>query len=200
MLALYNKSINLKTVIDKFKADDLKARKDKELEEEFLSKKKRTTLKTSRKTSVIIPGADTIAIAFSQCCSPIPGDKIKGYVSKGQGVKIHRVDCPNIKSENQRLIDVEWDYDYISNHSQTHYADIQVVAKDRPALLVDIMNHLNAAKVVVGMVNATRNEQGNQAYINLSIQIKDATILEDIKNSLKSAISDIYEVIRVTKN
>jgi hypothetical protein len=50
------------------------------------------------------------------------------------------------------------------------------------------------------MVNATRNEQGNQAYINLSIQIKDATILEEIKNSLKSAISDIYEVIRVTKN
>jgi (p)ppGpp synthase/HD superfamily hydrolase len=62
------------------------------------------------------------------------------------------------------------------------------------------MNHLNASKVVVGMVNATRNEQGNQAYINLSIQIKDATILEEIKNSLKSAISDIYEVIRVTKN
>lgn len=200
MLAIYNKSINLKTVIEKFKADDLKARRDKDIEEEFLSKKKRSTLKTSRKTSVIIPGADTIAIAFSQCCSPIPGDQIKGYVSKGQGVKIHRVDCPNIKTETQRLIDVEWDYDYIANHSQTHYADIQVVAKDRPALLVDIMNHLNASKVVVGMVNATRNEQGNQAYINLSIQIKDATILEDIKNSLKSAISDIYEVIRVTKN
>lgn len=200
MLAMYNKSINLRNVIDKFKAEDLKAKRDKELELEFLNKKKRVTQKSSRNSSVIVPGADSIAIAFSQCCSPIPGDPIKGYVSKGLGVKIHRADCPNIKNEVQRLIDVEWDYDYISTHAQTHYADIQVVAKDRPALLVDIMNHLNASKIIVGMVNATRNDQGNLAYINLSIQIKDASILEEIKNSLKSAINDIYEVNRITKN
>jgi guanosine-3',5'-bis(diphosphate) 3'-pyrophosphohydrolase len=200
LLAMYNKSINLRAVIDKFKAEDLKIKRDKELELEFLSKKKRATQKITRKTTVIVPGADSIAISFSQCCSPIPGDAIKGYVSKGLGVKIHRADCPNIKLETQRLIDVEWDYDYIASHAQTHYADIQVVAKDRPALLVDIMNHLNASKIIVGMVNAFRNDQGNLAYINLSIQIKNATVLEEIKNSLKSAINDIYEVNRVTKN
>jgi len=201
LIAVYNKSINIKAIIENLKAEEVRVKKEKEKENEFLQRSRKKVLDhNASKIGVIVPGVDSIAISFSQCCSPIPGDSIKGYVSKGQGVKIHRSDCPNIKNETQRLIDVEWDYDFISNDTSKHYVDIQISAKDRQMLLVDVMNYLSSIKVPVTSVKASSHDATGTALINLCIQVKDANELNEIMNSIKSSISDIYEIIRYTKN
>ena len=201
LIAVYNKSINIKAIIENLKAEEVRVKKEKEKENEFLQRSRKKVLDhNASKIGVIVPGVDSIAISFSQCCSPIPGDSIKGYVSKGQGVKIHRSDCPNIKNETQRLIDVEWDYDFISNDTSKNYVDIQISAKDRQMLLVDVMNYLSSIKVPVTSVKASSHDATGTALINLCIQVKDANELNEIMNSIKSSISDIYEIIRYTKN
>ncbi|MDD2434128.1 MAG: bifunctional (p)ppGpp synthetase/guanosine-3',5'-bis(diphosphate) 3'-pyrophosphohydrolase [Bacilli bacterium] len=200
LFACYSRSINTRNVIDSFKQEKLKLEKQAKAEEEILSHSKKRQSKRFKSIGIILPGADNIAVSFSQCCSPIPGDDIVGYISKGQGVKIHRADCPNIKNEAQRLIDVEWDYDFLKENKALHYADIQITAKDRPNLLVDAMNLLSQMKIQITSVSALKRGESTSAQIQLCILVADSTQLQDVMNSIKTNVKDVYEVNRYTKN
>lgn len=193
LLAVANRGVNIGKILDGIKQEETK----KEVDFSIYTNRKK---ETKGNNGVIVPGIDKIAISFSQCCSPIPGDKIVGYISKGQGVKVHRHDCPNIQNDKSRLIDLDWDYGYFAENKINCYADIQIIAQDRTNMLFDIINKLATLKVSIHSMNASRNESTMTAYFNMCIQVKDHQHLHEIFNVLKSTVNGIYEVNRVSKN
>lgn len=193
-IAIAHKSINASNLIGRVKEEERR-------EKEYVPfAKKKVYERNPHSLGIIVPGIDTVAVSFSQCCSPIPGDEIVGYISKGQGVKIHRANCPNIQGEKQRIIPVDWDYDFFKDNPKTHYADIQIKAADKVSLLVDIMNFMSSQKVSVNSVNLFKQESTMSSFINLCIQVNDLDHLNTIINALKTNISGIIAVNRISKN
>ena len=121
-------------------------------------------------TGVIIPGIESMKMSLAPCCTPVYGDLIKGFITKGEGVKVHRADCPNIQSEN-RVIDVQWDDG--ADQERTYSTDLVVMANDRNFLLNDIMTCLSQCKAMVESVNATLNRELLTTRITLSIRVKN---------------------------
>ena len=138
-------------------------------------------------------GADKIAIELASCCTPIPGDGIIGYITRGKGIKVHRTNCPNVVGQ-KRLIDVYWRDDI---EFATYPVDLQLDANDRPQLLVDIMNKLSAAKVSISSLHAQIMSHNQLlTMVSLTIHISDAKRLNDITNILLN-IKGVYDVRRV---
>ena len=143
---------------------------------------------------VYCKGADNIAIQLASCCTPIPGDMIKGYITKGKGITVHRHNCPNIANETKRLIDVYWKDDI---EFSTYPVDITLEANDRPNLLVDIMNTMSSAKVTVSSIHAQLQRHNRSiTIVALTIYVSDLKRLNDITNILQN-IKGVYEVKRV---
>ena len=142
---------------------------------------------------VYCKGAGKIAIALANCCTPIPGDDIIGYITKGKGISVHRKNCPNVINEKERLIDVFWRDDI---EFATYPVDIAIEASDRNNLLVDIMAVFNNAKVGVNNLHARSNAQNLSATISATIMVSDSKRLQDIFVLLKG-ITGVYRVDRV---
>lgn len=161
----------------------------------ILKKNNDSIQKQSKTTSlgISVRGVDGLKIQLSKCCNPIPGDNIVGYVSKGQGIKVHRADCPNIQNvEKGRLIDVYWDYTNINE--KRFEVDIELIGLDRPNLLNDIMTVLGQVKVNILNINAGVSDM--EAHIQLKLSLENAEILQVTIDNLNK-ISGIYEVKRV---
>ena len=143
---------------------------------------------------VYCKGADRIAISLASCCTPIPGDMIKGYITKGKGITVHRFNCPNIVNEKQRTIDVYWKKDI---EYSTYPVDISLEANDRNNLLVDIMNTMSSAKVTVSSIHAQlQGHNRSITNVNMTIYVSDSKRLNDIFNILLN-IKGVYDVKRV---
>ena len=143
---------------------------------------------------VYCKGADRIAIQLANCCTPIPGDMIKGYITRGKGITVHRHNCPNIANETERTIDVYWKKDL---QYATYPVDISLEANDRPNLLVDIMNTMSSAKVTVSSIHAQLQSHNRTiTNVNITIYVSDLKRLNDIFNILMN-IKGVYEVKRV---
>ena len=142
---------------------------------------------------VYCKGAGKIAIALANCCTPIPGDGIVGYITKGKGISVHRKNCPNIINEKERLLDVYWRDDI---EFATYPVDIVIEASDRNNLLVDMMAVFNNAKVGVNNLHARSNTQNLSATISATIMVSDAKRLHDICVLLRG-ITGVYRVDRV---
>lgn len=159
-------------------------------------KKNNNAIKNQTKSSslgISVKGVDGLKTQLSKCCNPIPGDAIVGYVSKGQGIKVHRADCPNIQSvEKGRLIDVYWDYTTITE--KKFEADIEIIGLDRPNLLTDIITVLGQVKVNILNINAGVHDI--EANINLRLSVENAELLQLTIDNLNK-IQGIYEIKRV---
>ena len=138
-------------------------------------------------------GAGKIAISLANCCTPIPGDDIIGYITKGKGITVHRINCPNVINEKERLIEVFWRDDI---EFATYPVDIAIEASDRNNLLVDVMAVFNNAKVGVNNLHARSNTQNLSATISATIMVSDSKRLQDIFVLLKG-ITGVYRVDRV---
>ena len=138
-------------------------------------------------------GVGKIALSLSNCCTPIPGDDIVGYVTKGKGIAVHRKNCPNVINEKQRLVDVYWRDDI---EFATYPVDVLIEANDRNNLLVDIMSTLTAAKVTLNNIHARLVNNGT-VNITATLMISDAKRLNDVCNILRS-INGIYSITRMT--
>ena len=167
---------------------------------EFLRIKKPVVIKTSRKKvdaskcPVYCLGADRIAISLSSCCTPIPGDEIVGYITRGKGISVHRKECRNVANETERLIDVYWKD---SIEYSTYPVDLSVDANDRPNLLVDIMNALSSAKITLSSIHAQlQSHNRTLVVVTLTAYVSDAKKLNDITNILLN-IKGVYGVKRV---
>ena len=142
---------------------------------------------------VYVPGAGKIAINLGSCCTPIPGDEIIGYITKGKGITVHRKNCPNIVNETKRLIEVKWK----DNHSDvTSPVDLKIECQDRPNLVVDLMSNFSSKKVPVTSLNAVYHKQTNQTTIMVTIYVKDSDDLQEIINNLLN-VKSVYEITRV---
>ena len=142
---------------------------------------------------VFCKGAGKIAIALANCCTPVPGDNIIGYITKGKGISVHRKNCPNVVNQKERLIDVYWRDDI---EFATYPVDITIEASDRNNLLVDVMAVFNNAKVPVNNLHARSNTQYLSATISATIMVSDAKRLHDICVLLRG-ITGVYRVDRV---
>ena len=168
---------------------------------EFLGIKKPIVLPTGKsRTSVgnecpvYCKGADRIAINLANCCTPIPGDGIVGYITKGKGITVHRHNCPNIIHEHERIIDVYWKNDI---EFATYPVDISIEATDRANLVVDIMNACSIAKVNIDSMNAKLQAHNRTlALVSLTIYVSDSKRLNDIFNVLLN-VKGVYNVQRV---
>ena len=143
---------------------------------------------------VKVKGVDNLLIRLSHCCNPVPGDPIVGYVTRGRGVSVHRVNCPNVAflSDPERLIEVGWD------REQTAFftADIKLAAMDRPELLSDIMNILNDMRTRINAVNA-QTTRDMKALISLRLEIKNLDELRVVIDRL-SSVRDVFSVERAS--
>ena len=137
---------------------------------------------------------------FAKCCSPLPGDEIGGYVTRGRGIAIHRSDCENfislMEKEPEREVDVYWDESAISANT-TYEFNFTIKASDRNGLLLDIIRILNEYKMSLLNVNTNSfKENGNRRIlIHLRITIRSREDFERLANNLKS-MSEVIEIIK----
>ncbi len=158
---------------------------------------KKKNIKASNSEGIIVKGIDSIKVELSQCCCPIPGDEIIGYISRGKGVKVHRANCPTLKTLQPRFIEVSWDERVLDNVQ--HQVDLIIRASDRANLLVEIMNTLSVLKITTLELNAVSHKENLNASVQLSIMVKDGEQYKNVENALKN-ISGVYEVERTTRN
>ncbi|MCQ2752888.1 MAG: bifunctional (p)ppGpp synthetase/guanosine-3',5'-bis(diphosphate) 3'-pyrophosphohydrolase [Bacilli bacterium] len=142
---------------------------------------------------VTIGGETRIAVSLGSCCTPIPGDDIVGYITKGKGVTIHRVNCPNIQHHPERLMEAEWNE---QDRLVTYPVDIAIEANDRNNLLSDIMSVINQHNVPISAISAHLHSENLTSTINATIHVSDSKRLNDIFNVILN-IPGVYDVARV---
>ena len=149
------------------------------------------------KGGIVVRGIHDVAVRFSKCCSPIPGDEIVGFVTRGRGVTIHRTDCINIlnlpKSERQRLIDAEWQNE--ETDGQLYTVEINVYANDRTGLLVDLSKIFTERKINLTSINVRTSKQGT-ASIDMSFDVHNNEEL----NSLIEKVRQVESVIDIERS
>lgn len=165
---------------------------------EFLGVKKTVNVTSKKgpsfdKSPVYCKGAGNIAITLASCCTPIPGDEIVGYITRGKGITVHRTNCPNIANEKIRLIDVYWNEEIPTSLYQV---DIQIDSTDRNSLLSDVMGVLTAHKCSCMNINAKLNTTNLTTTIKASILINNAEKLRTLFNAILN-IKGVYSVERV---
>ncbi len=195
--AIYCKAVTLPHVIEKLTHQKVGSTNydNQEMMKLFSNKELPTKKKTTSKYGINVAGIDSMMISLAPCCSPIPGDEIVGFVSKGQGVKIHRVDCPNIQDHKERLIDVEWDEDF--DRELNYEVNLVVHSTDRNYLLSDIVTVSSQCKVGLRHVDSKVNDDGINATTKLTVQVKNAEHLQALIANLRkvTSVSDIERVI-----
>ena len=169
----------------------------KKMEEQ--SAAKAAAPKPKSNNGVIIKGVGDVAVRFSKCCSPVPGDEIVGFVTRGRGVSIHRTDCINIinldELERNRLLEAEWDIKDASV-STSYATEIKIIASDRSGLIMDISRVLSEEGLSVKSFNGRSNKDGS-AVFNIIIDITGKKQLEKVCNHFMN-IKGVDEIERVT--
>ncbi len=168
-------------------------RRKKSIDFTAFAKAKASQAANDKNPVEVAGGVTNLAIGFGQCCCPIPGDDIVGYITKGKGITIHRRNCPNVVNEHKRLIDVRWK----ANLGISSYpVDIEVYSNDRPNLLADLLSALSSKGVPVSDLKAHLITQTMNDVINLTISVPDAKVLEDCF-MLLLGVKGVYSVNRV---
>ncbi len=152
------------------------------------------------KGGIVVRGIHDVAVRFSKCCSPVPGDEIIGFVTRGRGVSIHRTDCINVinlpELERERLIDADWEGmpDEVSN--EKYLAEINIYANNRNGLLADVSRALTEKNIDILAMNTRVNKQGF-ATMATSFEISNREELNRIIDKIRS-IESVVDIERTT--
>ena len=149
-------------------------------------------------SGVIVEGVGEVLIKLARCCTPVPGDAITGFITKGSGVSIHRVDCINVAdlelNQGDRMVGVKWD----PNAKSIYLVNIQVEALDRSRLLSDVTRTLSDQQVNI-LSAAVSTSRDRVAISRFSFEMADASHLDAILSAVRN-IEGVYDVSRVTNN
>ncbi len=157
----------------------------------------RRKIRPKEQTGVTVKGVDNLLIRFAKCCNPVPGDEIVGFITKGRGISVHRMDCINILSlpeeEKARFIDVEWDK---QKENMSYDTDINILAEDRKGLFSDLSRVCEDMDVHIAGVNAKSAKDG-VINITMTLSISNTGQIEKILRSLRSVpgVADVYRAI-----
>ena len=152
------------------------------------------------KSGIVVKGIHDLAVRFSKCCSPVPGDEIVGFVTRGRGISIHRTDCINVLNlpeiERSRLIDAEWEGDQEASYGEKYLAEIKIYANNRNGLLADISRALTEKNIDILSMNTRTNKQG-LATLATSFEISNREELNRIIDKIRS-IDSVLDIERTT--
>lgn len=176
--------VNKKTILDSDELDNIQTQAEKK-------KPKRH----AAKSGVIIQGYDDLEIRYKRCCSPLPGDSIVGFITRGRGVAIHRADCVNITTlpehEKARLIDVEWQIDSV----ETYPVEIRIFVSNRKGLIVDLSKLFTESSIDILSMNSRVNKKGI-ATIDIGFEADSVQTM----NQMIEKVRGISGVLNITRN
>ncbi len=160
-----------------------------------LGKRKTPSQKeTASACPVEVPGGITgLAVTLGQCCTPIPGDAIVGYITRGKGITVHRSNCPNVAHEKARLIDLKWKGDLGVGH---YPVDLEIFANDRANLVADILQAISAKGIVTSDLRSHLVTETMNDVINVTISVTDSKCLDDLFAVLLG-VKGVFSVSRV---
>jgi len=152
------------------------------------------------KSGIVVKGIHDVAVRFSKCCSPVPGDEIIGFVTRGRGITIHRTDCVNVihmsETERRRLIDAEWQKSPEENTGEKYFSEIRIYANNRSGLLADISKALTEKNIDILSMNTRVNKQG-LATLSTSFEVRGREELNRIIDKILS-IESVIDIERTT--
>ena len=161
----------------------------KAVDDILLERKDIKVAKTNYKSDIIVDGAENILVNIAKCCLPVKGDEIIGYITKGQGITIHKADCKNVNALNDRIVSVEWNM----NSNNYYYTNIYVFVKNNKNILAEIITEIGKKDSVVKSCNT--KEVNEDLVYELNIRINDKEHLESVIN----AITKMTNVTKVTQ-
>jgi GTP pyrophosphokinase len=149
-------------------------------------------------SGVIVEGVGDVLVKLARCCTPVPGDEITGFITRGSGVSVHRTNCVNIddlkRHQGDRIVAVKWD----PNAKSVYLVNIQVEALDRSRLLSDVTRALSDQQVNILSASVT-TAKDRTAYSRFSFEMADATHLDAVLSAVRN-VDGVYDVYRVTNN
>ena len=150
------------------------------------------------KSGIVVRGIHDVAVRFSRCCSPVPGDEIVGFVTRGRGVSLHRTDCINIinlpESERVRLIDAEWQQPEGEENKERYSTEIQIYANNRIGMFVDISKVFTERQIDITSMNVRTSKQG-KATIIMTFDIHGKEELTKVTDKLRQ-IEGVLDIER----
>jgi guanosine-3',5'-bis(diphosphate) 3'-pyrophosphohydrolase len=144
---------------------------------------------------LIVKGLGNVLVRFAKCCNPVPGDKIIGYITKGRGVSVHRLDCKNVEAlmsnEINKVVEVAWG----TSEGAGYITEIQIKADDRYGLLSDIMEVITVTKTQLYSINA-KTIKNNVALINIKLKVADIEYLKGLQKKITklTGVMDVYRI------
>ena len=151
------------------------------------------------KSGIVVKGIHDVAVRFSKCCNPIPGDEIVGFVTRGRGITIHRTDCVNVlnmsEPDRTRLIEAEWQQPD-TKEKEKYMAEIQVYANNRTGLLVDLSKIFTERKIDLRSINSRTSKQ-EKATISMSFEIGSKEELRSLIEKIRQ-VESVIDVERTT--
>lgn len=185
-------------LLEEYEKEHKKEITDEEILEAVDSKDRIRVAKS--KGGIVVKGIHDVAVRFSKCCSPIPGDEIVGFVTRGRGVSIHRTDCINVinlaDADRVRLIDAEWQASPAGKTGELYTAEIKVYGYNRTGLLVDIMKIFTERKIDVSSANSTTSKQGT-ATISLTFDVPSREELNNLIGKVRQ-VESVIDIERTT--
>ncbi len=160
----------------------------------------RRAVQIKSKSGIVVRGIHDLAVRFSKCCSPVPGDEIVGFITRGRGISVHRTDCINIinlpEEERERLIDAEWEGSPDEVSGEKYLAEIKIFANNRNGLLADITRALTEKNIDIISLNTRVNKQGT-ATMATAFEISNREELNHIIDKIRS-IESVIDIERTT--
>ncbi len=161
---------------------------------------KEKSVPVKSKSGIIVKGLYDVAVHFSKCCSPVPGDEIVGFVTRGRGVSIHRTDCVNIihlsDMERVRLIDAEWQQGVLEGSNGLYLAGIKIYGNNRTGLLVDISRIFTERSIDINSIHSTTSKQGIDT-IEISFNTKGREELSSLIEKVRQ-VESVIDIERTT--
>lgn len=186
-------------LLEEYTKDHKEVLSDEKIIEQVKEATKKKAHVAKSKSGIVVKGIDDMAVRFSRCCNPVPGDEIVGFVTRGRGMSIHRTDCINIlnlsEAERIRLIDAEWEAG-LANESGQYLSSIKIFANNRQGLLMEVSKVFTENKIDINSINTHNSKQG-VASLDLSFVVSGRDELNHVVEKLRQ-IAGVIDIERTT--